>query len=29
VRFVTCFEVDREDCVKAGEVAGELLAGWS
>jgi threonine aldolase len=28
VRFVTHLDVAREDCVRAAEVAGEVLAGW-
>jgi threonine aldolase len=28
VRFVTHFDVSREDCARAAEVAGEVLAGW-
>jgi threonine aldolase len=28
VRFVTHFDVSREDCVRAAEVAGEILKEW-
>ena len=28
VRFVTHFDVSREDCVRAGGVVGEVLQGW-
>jgi threonine aldolase len=29
VRFVTHFDVSREECERAGKVAAEVLAGWN
>ena len=29
VRFVTHFDVGREDCERAAGVVGEVLAGWA
>jgi threonine aldolase len=28
VRFVTHFDVGREDCERAAEVVGDVLKGW-
>jgi len=28
VRFVTHFDVSREDCAQAADIAGELLSRW-